>query len=77
MLVEIRPEAYEDLLLIEDWCCYQFGEEVGVQVRESILSKLDHLSTFPDIGKIINDKELAEQGYRAISMDAFCEQLKQ
>lgn len=64
--VEILPTAWEDLKRIEDWYAVQFDVETAIKVSDHILDAIERLEQFPDLGSMIPDTWLNEQGYRMV-----------
>ncbi len=64
--VAILPTAWEDLKRIEDWYLLQFGAETALKVSDHILSTIEKLEDFPDMGALTPDEWLNQQGYRMV-----------
>ena len=63
MQVKYLDEAELDLAYIDDYCIENFGLAVANEVQEYILTTIDNLAIFPDIGIPINEPGLAEMGF--------------
>lgn len=64
--VKILPSAWEDLKKIEDYYLIQFDMETALKVSNHILDIIERLADFPDMGSMMPDPWLSEQGYRMI-----------
>lgn len=64
--VKILPSAWEDLKKIEDYYLIQFDMETALKVSNHILDTIERLADFPDMGSMMPDPWLSEQGYRMI-----------
>ena len=64
--LEILPTAWKDLERIEDWYMEHFSADVAIKVSDSILTSIDNLKLFPNIGVLTPDEWLNEQGYRMV-----------
>ena len=62
--VKILPTAWEDLKHIEDWCLLKSGAEAALEAGDGILDTLERLEMFPDMGSLLPDDWLAQQGHR-------------
>ena len=49
----------------------QDSKKAALSAIDRIIDKIDTLAEFPLIGKIIQDNELAKQGYRMITIDKY------
>lgn len=64
--VKILPSAWEDLKKIEDYYLIEFDMETALKVSNHILDTIGRLADFPDMGSMMPDPWLSEQGYRMI-----------
>lgn len=64
--IEIRPEALDDLMQIEDWYRLTFSEETAQKVTDAILNSIARLRDYPDSGSPVPGEWLNRQGYRMV-----------
>lgn len=64
--IELLPQAWEELIQIQDYYTLEFGNATGYKVRQQIIKTISQLSEFPDSGTFPPDEWLADNGYRMV-----------
>ena len=64
--IDIRPEAWDDLMRIEDWYRLTFDAETAEKVTDTILHSIERLASFPESGSPVPIEWLNRRGYRMV-----------